>query len=372
MRDFRQTVYTFLLFLSIGFMASGCQPERTVDLENLPSGVRFNGELGEKFSYDESKQLLKSKGDLTVTDRDALYALSEDSLYRESVRRLFEWNQAEELATKGFLTVSQDQKITPLIDSLAVAFNQYYPFGVIETRVSDSDDGAAQRLMDGEVRLAFMSRMLTEKEMDYFKEKQVVIAQHLIARDAVCLVTHPSNPIDVMKIPDAQAALSGKITNWKELGGEDKPIRLVINQEALGVLKVVQDSLLGEGQVVKEPEVLESAMAFRRSMKDDQTALGITSRRFAYWALHSKLEDRDTTEFKGLKLLADSTNAEPIGPYIYFIYKDFYPITYDVYAVYDRYQDLANGLAAFAMVEGHPVFKNQGLMPMQVKVRVNP
>jgi len=40
--------------------------------------------------------------------------------------------------------------------------------------------------------------------------------------------------------------------------------------------------------------------------------------------------------------------------------------------VYDRYQDLANGLAAFAMVEGHPVFKNKGLMPMQVKVKVNP
>jgi|GEM_PF-2202448 len=368
----KSTIHILFLFLIFGLFSSGCEPERTMQLANLPEDVRFSGELADKFSYDEAKKMLVSKGDLNITDRDALLALSNDSLYQVSVNKLFEWNQVNETATKGFVSVSQDQKITPLIDSLGVAFNEYYPFGVIKTRVAQSDDEAVELLKNKDVRIAFMTRKLAPEELAYFEENQVVMAQHLIARDAVCLLTNPTNPVTVLKIPQAQAVLSGKITNWKDLGGSDEPINLLTNREAIGVMKVVQDSLLGEAGTVVEPEVMTDAMAFRRRMKSDPNAFGITSRRFAYWALHSKTEDRDTSEFKGLKLLADSADAEPIGPYIYFLYKDLYPVTYDIYAVYDRYQDLANGLAAFAMVEGHPVFKNKGLMPMQVKVKVNP
>ncbi len=372
MNNIKRPIRTLLLLLTIALFSTGCEPERTMNLAELPEGVTFSGELADKFSYDMQAGLLKSKGDLTATERDALLALSQDSLYQVAVRKLFEFNQADELATKGFLTVYQDHKIVPLIDSLAVAFNEYYPFGVIETRVAMSDDEAVKGLMNKDVRLAFMTRKLTPEEQAYFDEKQIVIAQHLIARDAVCLVTNPSNTVKIIKESDVKGVLSGNITNWKALGGEDQPIRMISNMEAKGIMKVVQDSLMGPEHTVIEPEWLETAMDFRRAMKDDPSALGVTSRRFSYWALHSKTSDRDTSEFKGMKLLADSTNAEPIGPFIYFIYKDLYPLSYDVYAVYDRYQDMANGLASFSMVEGHPVFKNKGLMPMQVKVRVNP
>lgn len=48
-----------------------------------------------------------------------------------------------------------------------------------------------------------------------------------VAWDAICFITHPSNPVDRISTQQARDILTGKITNWKEVGGPDKPILML-------------------------------------------------------------------------------------------------------------------------------------------------
>ena len=52
-----------------------------------------------------------------------------------------------------------------------------------------------------------------------------------VAWDAICFITHPTNPVDGITSQQARDILTGKITNWKEIGGPDNPIKLIYRRQ---------------------------------------------------------------------------------------------------------------------------------------------
>jgi phosphate transport system substrate-binding protein len=45
-----------------------------------------------------------------------------------------------------------------------------------------------------------------------------------VARDAIGVIVHPSNPVDHLTLKQVSDIYQGKINNWSEVGGEDRPI----------------------------------------------------------------------------------------------------------------------------------------------------
>ncbi len=58
---------------------------------------------------------------------------------------------------------------------------------------------------------------------NWFDEEKGVYMTH-VAWDSLVIITHPSNTIDSITLPQAKGILLGNITNWKEVGGLDRPI----------------------------------------------------------------------------------------------------------------------------------------------------
>jgi phosphate transport system substrate-binding protein len=81
-------------------------------------------------------------------------------------------------------------------------------------------------LLDGRVNLAGASRPLKRKE-----KKQKLLA-HVIGYDAIAIFIHVSNPIDNLTKEQLKGIFTGRITNWKEVGGKDAAI--TPNTEILG------------------------------------------------------------------------------------------------------------------------------------------
>lgn len=48
-----------------------------------------------------------------------------------------------------------------------------------------------------------------------------------VAWDALAVITHPDNPVNNVTLDQVKKIYSGKITNWKDLGGNDAPIKLL-------------------------------------------------------------------------------------------------------------------------------------------------
>ena len=49
-------------------------------------------------------------------------------------------------------------------------------------------------------------------------------AKHIIARDAIAVIVNPNNPVSKLTLQQISDIYSGKISNWQEVGGENRPI----------------------------------------------------------------------------------------------------------------------------------------------------
>lgn len=48
-----------------------------------------------------------------------------------------------------------------------------------------------------------------------------------VAWDAIAIITHPDNPVDNLSLTQLRDIYAGKITNWRTLGGTNRPIRTI-------------------------------------------------------------------------------------------------------------------------------------------------
>jgi phosphate transport system substrate-binding protein len=79
-------------------------------------------------------------------------------------------------------------------------------------------------LVNGTVDIANASRQIKQEEVDQAKSNGVDPMEHIIARDAIAVIVNPENPVSELTLKQISDIYSGKITNWSEVGGEDRPI----------------------------------------------------------------------------------------------------------------------------------------------------
>jgi phosphate transport system substrate-binding protein len=68
-----------------------------------------------------------------------------------------------------------------------------------------------------------------------------------VAGDAIAIVVHPSNPVQGLTIPQLSAIFSGEITNWRDVGGEDRPIVLLSRESNSGTHVFFLEQVLRQG-----------------------------------------------------------------------------------------------------------------------------
>jgi phosphate transport system substrate-binding protein len=98
-----------------------------------------------------------------------------------------------------------------------------------------------------------------------------------IARTRAALVIHPNNPVRSARLQDIAKILTGEISNWKQLGGPDLPIRVVAVREGGGVLASVEASLLGTSHI-SAPDTIRVQVGTQvvRVVAQEPGAIGIT------------------------------------------------------------------------------------------------
>lgn len=120
-----------------------------------------------------------------------------------------------------------ENKGSDTIVNLALAwaerYQQLYPEVSIAVTGGGSGTGLAA-LVNGTVDIANASRSIKPKEIENARENGIEPVEFVIARDAIAVIIHPSNPVDRLTIQQISDIYSGKINNWQEVGGEDRPI----------------------------------------------------------------------------------------------------------------------------------------------------
>ena len=71
------------------------------------------------------------------------------------------------------------------------------------------------------------------------------LINHDIAFDVIAIVVNPSMPITNLSDAQVKAIFTGKVKNWKAVGGPDKPIVVVIRDQASGTRDIFDKKALG-------------------------------------------------------------------------------------------------------------------------------
>jgi phosphate transport system substrate-binding protein len=108
-------------------------------------------------------------------------------------------------------------------------------------------------LVDGKANLAMLSTSLDSQINLLGKSNPDQSFEGLqafeIARTRVAFVVHHHNPVRYLPLESIRKILVGETRNWKELGGQDLPIRVVAVRTGGGVLATVENRLLGSGHI---------------------------------------------------------------------------------------------------------------------------
>ena len=120
-----------------------------------------------------------------------------------------------------------ENKGSDTIVNLALAWAEKYQSEHADVRISVTGGGSGTgiaALINGTVDIANASRKIKQEEIDEAKSKGIDPLEHIIARDAIAVIVNPENPISQLTLKQISDMYSGRINNWSEVGGEDRPI----------------------------------------------------------------------------------------------------------------------------------------------------
>ncbi len=113
------------------------------------------------------------------------------------------------------------------IVNLALAWAEAYQKVKPEVRISVTGGGSGTgltALISGTVDIANASRKIKTEEIKAAEANGIEPVEHVIARDAIAVIVNPQNPIGELSLEQISRIYRGEVTNWSELGGEDRPI----------------------------------------------------------------------------------------------------------------------------------------------------
>jgi phosphate transport system substrate-binding protein len=174
---------------------------------------------------------------------------------------------AEKLQIDGSTTVG------PIGDAFAEAFKTLHPDCAITVSKTGSGDGAAA-LVDGRCDIAMLSRFMKDAEFKKAVVSDIYPVAHVIAMDGVCVVLHPSNPVQGLTTAQVRAIYKGEIRNWKEVGGVDRPIVVISRDTSSGTYESFNELVMKKEKMADNVEYVNSNPQAHARIKSTEGAIG--------------------------------------------------------------------------------------------------
>jgi phosphate transport system substrate-binding protein len=164
--------------------------------------------------------------------------------------------------------------VQPLAEKLATAFMVMNPKIKVDIKGGGTAVGI-KAASDGTANIGASSRELTKDDPSLVK--------FMLARDGIAIIVHPSNPVSDLAKAQIVDIFSGKITNWKQVGGADKDIHVAAREEGSGTRTAFQELVMGKDasgnaiNIVKNAILQNSSGAIMQVVKSDAGAISFDS-----------------------------------------------------------------------------------------------
>ena len=174
---------------------------------------------------------------------------------------------------KKTLTLTGSTTVLPIAQLCAEKFMEQHPDVDISVRGGGSGVGIAA-LIDGTCDIAMASRPMKTKELKSARSKGINPVATVIARDGIAIIVHPSNPLSEITMAQLRDIYTGKISNWKDVGGKSGRIVVISRDVASGTFEVFKKLVLKGAKTRADALMLASNKAVATTVEKTPGAIG--------------------------------------------------------------------------------------------------
>lgn len=205
----------------------------------------------------------QEEADATAEEATADETAAQDETAQE------EATQEETADLSGSIAMAGSTSMEKLANAVAESFMEKYP-GVTVTAEFTGSSAGLESLAAGSVDIGNSSRNLKEEEI------AGGAVENIVAIDGIAVVLDPANTVADITKDDLISIYTGKITNWKDLGGNDEPI-VVVGREAGSGTRGAFEELLGVEDTCQYANELDSTGAVIAKVASTPGAIGYAS-----------------------------------------------------------------------------------------------
>ena len=150
-------------------------------------------------------------------------------------------------------------------------------------------------LINGSTDICNSSRPLKRSEMDKLKERYNTMGIEIpCAKDGITIFLHESNPVKELSIKQLSDIFSGRVTNWKEVGGPDANIKLYGRENSSGTYVFFKDEVV-KADYASSCQTLPGTAAVVNAVKNDKNGIGYGGAAYAVGVKHCNVKKDDSS-----------------------------------------------------------------------------
>ena len=174
---------------------------------------------------------------------------------------------AENIVIKGSTTV------LPIAQATLEAYMKANPGVNISLSGGGSGDGI-KSLIDKSTDIANSSREIKDKEVELAKSRGVNPVATIVAIDAIVPIVNPKNKVKNLTVDQLSQIYQGKITNWKEVGGDNLQIVVISRDSSSGTFEAWGELVLSKAKVTPRAQMQASNGAIVQAVSKNKYAIG--------------------------------------------------------------------------------------------------
>lgn len=144
-----------------------------------------------------------------------------------------------------------ENKGSDTLVNVALAWAEVYMHLHPDVRISVTGGGSGTgiaAMINGTVHIANASREMKKEEIAAARANGIEPVEFVVARDAIAVVVNPSNPVNGLTLKQISDIYTRKVTNWSQVGGEDRPIVLLSRESNSGTYVYFLENVVRMGK----------------------------------------------------------------------------------------------------------------------------
>ncbi len=276
--------------------------------------------------------------------------------------------------TSGVIPITCDECYKPIISEEIEVFETLYKTATILPIYTDEVE-AINLLIEDSVRLAVVSRRLTENEKAAFTAKKMEVRERQIAVDAIALIVNKENADSIIGIPTLKKILTGEITDWSQINPASKlgKIDVMFDNPNSSTVRYAIDSICGGEKLSENLYAQKTNLDVVNMVAKLPNSLGVIG---VNWISNEKdstnMSFNDKIKVMAVSRYENATYENSFKPFQAYIALGEYPLKRDVFILISDYKKgLSTGFTSFVMSDrGQRIILKSGILPATQPVRL--